>query len=266
MTVSAAKREHVAVVTIERPEAHNALDSATRNALASELERSESDDDIWAIVLTGAGDRAFSAGADLREVGGEAVDLDDLGGFASIVRRSGDKPLIAAVNGLALGGGFELMLACDLVVADRRAVFGIPEVSVGIMAGGGGVIRLAQRLPIALALEMAMTGRPITSERAYELGLINLVVDDDVVGAAVSLAQTICGNAPLAVRLSRRLAYDAMELPESALWELNRRYLEALVRSADAVEGRAAFVSHRRPTWSGQAEKGIPSEGTRNVS
>jgi len=252
MTIRTEVRGRVAIVTIDRPEVHNALDAASRRGLASALERAEADGDIWAVVLTGAGDRAFSSGADLREAQTAAVDLDDLGGFTAVVRRVGDKPLIAAVNGLALGGGLELMLACDLVVADSRAMLGIPEVRVGLMAGGGGVIRLARRLPIAVAVEMATTGQPITSQRAYELGLVNVVVDSNVVERAIALAETICANAPLAVRLSKRLAYEATELPESDRWERNREYLEVLVHSADAAEGREAFVARRPPAWRGE--------------
>src|SRR4051812_46410703 len=170
----------VAVATISRPQVLNALDTATIEALADALSDADAADDVRAVVLTGAGERAFSAGADLKEGAAAAPsDTTDIGAFGRVVRRGGGKPTIAAVNGLAFGGGFELVLSCGLVVAAERATFGLPEGRVGVMAGGGGVIRVARRVPIAVALELVMTGRPIDAARAYALGLVNKVVPDD---------------------------------------------------------------------------------------
>jgi enoyl-CoA hydratase len=217
------------------------------------------DDETWAVVLTGAGDRAFCAGQDLSEVGmalqraQSGAPRRPGGGFGGITRREFPKPLIAAVNGFALGGGFEICLACDLVVAEEHASFGLPEVKRGMFAGGGGLVRLGRRVPMALALEVAMTGQPLSAQRAYELGLVNRVVPSgQAVRAAVELAEVICQAAPLSVRLTNRVIRRGVEQGEEELWALQAQLGVELRRSEDYREGPRAFLEKRAPRWQGR--------------
>ncbi|HXW34137.1 MAG TPA: enoyl-CoA hydratase-related protein, partial [Acidimicrobiales bacterium] len=172
--VERERRGHVEILTINRPEARNAINAAVSTAMSDALDELESDDDCWVVILTGSGDKAFSAGMDLKAfAGGEAAGIMNArGGFAGVTQRQFPKPLIAAVNGSALAGGCEIMLACDLVVAVEHATFGIPEAKRGLIAGAGGLFRLPRRLPFAVALELALTGDPIDAERAFDLGLV----------------------------------------------------------------------------------------------
>jgi enoyl-CoA hydratase len=166
------RRGHIELLTINRPEARNAINRATAVALSDALDEAETDDDVWVVVLTGSGDKAFSAGMDLKAFAmGEFPATDK--GFGGITNRDFPKPLICAANGSALAGGFEMMISCDMVVAADHAKFGIPEASRGLVAGAGGLIRLPKRVPITIALEMALTADPIDADRAYELGLVN---------------------------------------------------------------------------------------------
>jgi len=176
--VERERRGHVEILTINRPEARNAINGEVSQLMSSALDELTEDDDCWVVVLTGSGDKAFSAGMDLKAfASGEGASiLGATGGFAGIAQRQFPKPLIAAVNGAALAGGCEIMLSCDLVVAADHATFGIPEAKRGLIAGAGALVRLPNRLPLAVALELALTGEPITAERALSLGLINRVV------------------------------------------------------------------------------------------
>ena len=197
------RRGHVEILTINRPEARNAINRATAIALGDALDACESDDDVWVVILTGAGDKAFSAGMDLKAFAAGEFPVTDKG-FGGITQRDFPKPLIAAANGAALAGGFEILISCDMVVAADHAKFGIPEASRGLIAGGGGLIRLPKRIPLAVAYEMALTADPIDAARAYELGLVNRVVPgDQVLGQAIALAERIAKDAPLAVRTSK---------------------------------------------------------------
>jgi enoyl-CoA hydratase len=245
------RRGHVEILTINRPEARNAINLAVATALSSALDEAERDDDCWVVVLTGAEDKAFSAGMDLKAFArGEAPITDK--GFAGVTKRDFPKPLIAAVNGSALAGGFEIMLSCDLVVAASHARFGIPEASRGLIAGGGGLIRLAKRIPRAIALELALTAAPIDAERALSIGLINRVVDGDkVLDEAVALAEAIARNAPLAVRISKQVMIKSIELSEEDAWALNDSSFGSIGRSHDAMEGAVAFAEKREPIWTG---------------
>ena len=172
---------NVEILTINRPEARNAINGAVSKAMAAHMDELAEDPECWVVVVTGGGDKAFSAGMDLKAFSsGEGGDIMGAsGGFAGLTQRDFPKPLIAAVNGSALAGGFEIMLSCDLVVAADHATFGIPEAKRGLIAGAGGLIRMPKRLPMAVALELAMTGDPIDAERAYALGLVNRVVPAD---------------------------------------------------------------------------------------
>jgi crotonobetainyl-CoA hydratase len=257
--VRTERRDHILLITINRPAAMNAVNLAVSRGLGQALELADGDRDIRAVVLTGAGDRAFSAGADLKAVArGEPLTDEQTAawGFAGYVRHPISKPTIAAVNGLALGGGAEIVLASDLVVAAERATFGLPEVKRGLVAAAGGVIRLPAQLPRKIAMQMILTGEPIDAQTAARWGLANLVVpDESVVGAALELAGRICRNAPLAVQASKRIATGVVAgatPAEGEQWQLNFAEVETLKRSADAREGPRAFAEKREPRWQGR--------------
>jgi enoyl-CoA hydratase len=190
--------------------------------------------------------KAFSSGE-----GGDIIGAS--GGFAGLTQRDFPKPIIAAVNGSALAGGFEIMLSCDLVVAAAHARFGIPEAKRGLIAGAGGLIRMPKRLPMAIALELAMTGDPIDAERAYALGLVNKVVPgESLLDEAMALAERIAANAPLAVRHSKKVMKRAADVPEAEGWAINAESVGVVFSSADAMEGPIAFAEKRKPNWSGK--------------
>ena len=246
------RRGHVELLTINRPEARNAINLATALALSAALDDCETDDDVWVVVLTGAGDKAFSAGMDLKAFAAGEFPITEKG-FGGLTKRNFPKPLIAAANGSALAGGFEMMISCDMVVAAEHAVFGIPEASRGLVAGAGGLIRLPKRVPISVAYEMALTADPIDAARAYELGLVNHVVHGDVVlDVAIALAERIAKNAPLAVRTSKDVMRRARELDEVDAWTINDEAFSMIGRSADAMEGAVAFAEKREPNWQGK--------------
>jgi enoyl-CoA hydratase len=215
MPVSGWQQGNVRVVVIDRPDRANAIDLETAEALADTFDALERDDDTAAVVLTGAGERVFSAGMDLKAVeAGQAGQINGVaGGFAGLVRREFPKPIIAAVNGAAMGGGFEIVLACDLVVAAEHARFALPEVTRGLMAASGGAIRLPQRLPWPLAMELLLTGEPIDAQRALVLGLVNRVAED-AIATALELAERIAASDPRAIQATKRVA-------RAATWELN---------------------------------------------
>src|ERR1035437_6922220 len=242
------RRGHVELLTINRPEARNAINLATALALSAALDDCETDDDVWVVVLTGAGDKAFSAGMDLKAFAAGEFPITEKG-FGGLTQRNFPKPLIAAANGSALAGGFEMMISCDMVVAAEHAVFGIPEASRGLVAGAGGLIRLPKRG----ADGKALTAEPISAARAYELGLVNHVVHGDVVpDVAIALAERIAKNAPLAVRTSKDVMRRARELDEADAWTINDEAFSMIGRSADAMEGAVAFAEKREPNWQGK--------------
>ncbi len=243
---------HVEVLTINRPQARNAINLATAQAISDALDECTSDDDVWVVILTGAEEKAFSAGMDLKAFAqGEFPATAQ--GFGGITERHFPKPLICAANGSAFAGGFEMLLSCDLVVAADHAVFGIPEASRGLIAGAGGLIRLPRRIARAVALEMALTGEPLSAVRAHEIGLINRVVPGaEVMSTAMALAQRICANAPLAVRTSKRVMLDALDMSEDAAWTLNNEAFAIIAASPDALEGAIAFAEKRAPLWQGK--------------
>ncbi len=246
------RRGHVEIVTINRPDARNAINRATAVALGDALDDCETDDDVWVVVLTAAGDKAFSAGMDLKAFAAGEFPITDKG-FGGITQRDFPKPLIAAANGSALAGGFEIMISCDMVIAADHAKFGIPEASRGLVAGGGGLIRLPKLVPLAVAYEMALTADPIDAQRAYELGLVNHVVPGDkVLDTAIALAERIAKNAPLAVRTSKDVMKKSREMSEKDSWVLNGEAFGMIGRSADALEGATAFAQKREPNWQGK--------------
>lgn len=247
---------HVALVTLNRPEARNAVNGAVAKALEAIVDETEADPDVWVLVLTGAGSGVFCAGADLKEVAaGRGAELFTArGGFAGFTHaKHRRKPWIAAVNGKALAGGCEIVLACDLVVAEEDAAFGLPEVKRGLVAAAGGMYRLPRALPRNLALELIMTADELGAARARQHGMVNrLVAAGQVVEEALALAGRITRNAPLAVRESLRVARSAGFLDEVELVESSRLAREAVARSDDFREGPRAFIEKREPRWTGR--------------
>jgi crotonobetainyl-CoA hydratase len=247
---------HVLVVTLNRPEARNAVNAELTQGLGEALERADGDPEIRVVVLTGAGDKTFCAGADLKAISrGEALNPPgtEQWGFAGFVNHPISKPVIAAVHASALGGGTELVLASDLVVAGESATFGLPEVRRGLIAAAGGLIRLPEQLPRKVAMQLILTGEPIDSATALRWGLVNEVVPDGrVFGAAMDLAGVIARNAPLSVQASKRIALGIRDgvLPhEDDAWSANRDEMVALMSSEDAIEGPTAFAEKREPVW-----------------
>jgi enoyl-CoA hydratase len=239
----------VEVLTINRPDARNAINLAVAEGLGSALDELEADSSCRVIVLTAAGDKAFSAGMDLKAFASGELPFTEHG-FGGITHRTITKPLICAANGSALAGGFEIMLSCDLVVAAEHARFGIPEVSRGLIAGAGGLIRLPKRIPMAVALELALTAEPLDAQRAYALGLVNRVVaGEQVLEEAMALANRIAENAPGAVRASKQVLRTGAEMPEEEAWLVSNAAFEAAMSAPDALEGATAFAEKRPPSW-----------------
>jgi crotonobetainyl-CoA hydratase len=249
------RRGAVGVITLNRPRAMNAVNAALSTAVGEAVEELAADPELRVGVVTGSG-RAFCAGMDLKEfAAGRPVSAPghEDWGFAGITRHYIDKPLIAAVNGFALGGGTEILLACDLAVMSEDAVLGLPEVSRGLFAAAGGIVRLPRMVPRRVAMEAILTGDPVDAARALELGLVNRVVPaDQVLSAAIGLAERIGRNAPLAVQASKRLAYRGLRVGDDwsdELWELNDGEFAAIAATEDALDGARAFTEKRAPRW-----------------
>ncbi|POX99560.1 enoyl-CoA hydratase [Mycobacterium kansasii] len=244
------QRDRILIITINRPKAKNAVNAAVSRGLADAMDRLDSDAGLSVGILTGAGG-SFCAGMDLKAFArGENVVVTGRGlGFTE---RPPAKPLIAAVEGYALAGGTELALATDLIVAARDSAFGIPEVKRGLVAGGGGLLRLPERIPYAIAMELALTGDNLPAKRAHELGLVNILAEPGkALEAAIALAEKITANGPLAVAATKRI------ITESRGWSLENRFAEQLkifgpvFMSNDAREGAIAFAEKRQPRWTG---------------
>jgi enoyl-CoA hydratase len=245
---------HCAVITIDRPRARNAISPEVAIGIEAALDSAEDDDDVWVVVLTGS-PPVFSAGADLKAIqAGHGAELGtERGGFAGVVRRRRTKPLIAAVEGAALAGGTEIVLACDLVVASREARFGLPEVKRGLVAAAGGLFRLGRRIPLNLALECALTGDPVEAELAHHHGLVNQLCEPgEALDAALALAARITANAPLAVRESRAIVLDCTGADDAEAWRRTDEARELVGESEDVREGVAAFIEKRSPVWTGR--------------
>lgn len=243
----------VAVITINRPEVRNAVDKPTAEEIAAALDELDSTPDLRVGIVTGAGG-FFSAGMDLKALNatGERPLVDGRGAFG-ICERASETPLIAAVEGRALGGGFEIALACDLIVAARDAQFGLPEVKRGLVAAAGGVLRLPDRLPRNLAKELVLTGSPIGAGRAHELGLVSRLAEPgEALAAARVLAAEIAGNAPLAINASKQLIDESADWPAADAFDRQREIIQPVRESEDAKEGAMAFVEKRAPVWTGR--------------
>ncbi|MES2399099.1 MAG: crotonase/enoyl-CoA hydratase family protein [Pseudomonadota bacterium] len=252
-------RGRIALITINRPEAMNAINMDVGVGLSEALRKFSADPELWAAVITGAGDKAFSAGADLKAVAaGEMSRMSEVGkpGIADLLRRYVDKPVIAAVNGYALGGGMEVALSCDLIVASEKASFGLPEVKRGLVAAGGGMLRLPRQMPLKTAMYHVMTGELMSAADALHWGLVNQVVpQDEVLQKAMALAERICANAPVAVRESKGVVYRSMDaslyLSDEA-WAISDAAAARNRASEDAAEGPRAFAEKRPPAWKGR--------------
>ncbi len=245
---------HVAVITIDRPEARNAVDAEVAQGIEAAVDRIEADPDVWVAILTGT-PPVFCAGADLKLIAAGKRDSlrTERGGFGGFVARDRTKPVIAAVDGPALAGGCELVLACDLVVASTAARFGLPEVKRSLVAGAGGLFRLGRKLPINVAMECVLTGDPIEAERAHALGLVNVLCEPgDALAAARSLADRICANAPIAVRESRVVVLAGTPADDATGWRLSRDAWDNVQQTEDFQEGPRAFIEKRAPRWLGR--------------
>ena len=246
---------HVAVVTLRRPEARNAINAQIAVSLGGFVSQLEADPDVWVVVLTGAGGQAFSAGADLKEIaGGRIASLfTPAGGFAGFVAAERSKPWIAAVDGVALAGGCEIALACDMIVASEDAAFGLPEVTRGLIAAAGGVYRLPRALPRALALELIATGARLDAARALSFGLINRVVPKSLtLSSALELAVSIAANAPVAVRESLAIARKTFDMNDATLARMSAEGQVRIMQTEDFREGPRAFIEKRPPRWVGR--------------
>jgi enoyl-CoA hydratase len=249
MPVTTEARGRVLLIALDRDAKLNAMDHAMTLGLDAAMNRLEDDDALWAGVLAGNG-RAFSAGSDLADPDRNSTER---GGPYGLIRRARRKPLIAAVDGLAFGGGFEMVLACDLVVASPQARFALPEVKRGLLALYGGVFRAARALPLNLAREMVLTGEPISAERAHALGLVNrLCADGEALVEALALAESICANSPVAVRESLGVLNQAIDAADALAWQLSGDAAARVRASKDSREGIAAFLDKRAPVWRGR--------------
>lgn len=246
------RRDRILLITLNRPEARNAINVALAEGIAAALDELDDDGALAAGVLAGAG-RSFCAGMDLRAfMDGERPWVGDRG-FAGIVERGSRKPLIAAVEGFAVAGGFEIALACDLLVAARGARLGVPEVKRSLVAAGGALLRMPQRMPYALAMELALTGDPIEAERGHELGLVNRLAErGQAVDVALELAERIAANGPLAITATKEILQAQRDWTEEDFWQRQRVIVEPVFDSEDAREGATAFTEKREPVWQGR--------------
>lgn len=246
------KRAGTLLITINRPEARNAINAAVAQGIAAAIDRLDADDDLRVAVLTGAGG-TFCSGMDLKGfLRGELPTVEGRG-FGGLTEAPPRKPLIAAVEGWAVAGGFELTLACDLVVAAENARFGVPEVKRALVAGAGAALHLTERIPRAIALELLLTGDPISAGRAADLGLVNRVAPEGgAVEAALELAATIAANGPLAVAVTKQVALEARDWPAEERWARQGELMGPVFTSADAQEGATAFAEKRPPEYRGR--------------
>jgi enoyl-CoA hydratase/carnithine racemase len=246
------RRDGVLLITFNRPDARNAVNLALAEGVAAALDELDADGDLAVGVLTGAG-KGFSAGMDLKAfVTGERPWVGDRG-FAGIVQRAARKPLIAAIEGFAMAGGLEIALACDLIVAANGARLAIPEVKRSLVAAGGALLRLPRRVPYGLAMELALTGEPISAERGYEIGLVNRLAEPGAaVDVAIELAATIAQNGPLALDATKAILEQQFDWSDGEFWQRQGELSGPVFASQDAREGAVAFSEKREPVWQGR--------------
>jgi enoyl-CoA hydratase len=249
---------HVAVITIQRPEARNAVNTAVAEGMEAAIDRLEDDPEAWVGIITGGRTEKgwiFCAGADLKQMATDPGGMSTArGGFGGFVQRERTKPVIAAVDGPALAGGTEIVLACDMVVASRTAVFGIPEVKRNLVAAGGGLFRLPRKIPRNIAMELALTGRlDFPAEQAHHFGLVNhLAQEGQALDRAQELAEQICTAAPLAVAESRKIVIEATDQPDEVGWKMSGEGIVKMFGTEDFSEGLTAFAEKRPPVWKGR--------------
>jgi crotonobetainyl-CoA hydratase len=258
--VKVEKKDHITKVTLNRPERMNAIHPPASRELGEIFEEFADDPDQWVAIITGAGDRAFSAGNDLKfQAENGRAKMTELskgikGGFAGVTARMDCfKPMIAAVNGFAMGGGFEIALACDIILASENATFALPEPRVGLMAAAGGVHRLPRRIPYHLAMGMILTGKRLTAAEAQSYGIVNEVVaPDELQAAAERWAGEILECSPLSVRASKEAVFKGLGLPIEHAYHLVVPGQAAMIQSEDFIEGPKAFAEKRKPNWKGR--------------
>jgi dehydration protein DpgD len=258
------KKGHIAYVTINRPEVMNALHYDANVELSAAFDDFKQDEKSWVAIVTGAGNRAFSAGNDLKATAAAMAKGEKFPDYNERVRFGGitnnfvcDKPIIAAVNGVALGGGFEIVLACDLIIAADNARFGLPEPRVGLVAAAGGIHRLPQQIPLKQAMGMVLTGRQITAQEAYGLGLVNEVVpaadlSADLLATAERWANDVLECSPLSVRLTKEAVLNGLNMSVEEAIKADRPGMARLFTSEDFIEGPRAFAEKRKPQWKGR--------------
>lgn len=261
-TIRYRKENRVARVELNRPEVLNAMNFAMHEELARIWDDIEADDDVWVVVLSGAGERAFSVGQDLKELGGRidaktatsSFGSSGKPGYPRITERFDfAKPIVAEVSGYALGGGFELALAADIVIAADNAQFGLPEAKLGLMAGAGGVFRLSRQAPYRIAMGHLLTGRRMSAHRAYELGLVNEVVPlTELAACTQRWVDDLLASAPLSVRAMKEAAAHAATMPLTDAFAGDYHWERLRMHSADSEEGPRAFAEKRRPHWTGR--------------
>ncbi|MFF0868315.1 crotonase/enoyl-CoA hydratase family protein [Nonomuraea sp. NPDC003560] len=243
---------NVAVITINRPKARNAINGAVARGIAEALDTFDARPEISAYVLTGAGG-TFCAGMDLKGFLSGDVPVVEGRGFGGIAEAPPKKPLVAAVEGYALAGGFELALSCDVIVASSESTFGLPEPKRGLVAGAGGIMRLPRRIPYHVAMEIALTGDHYPASRLYELGLVNRITEPGAaLGGALELARKIAANAPLALAATKKVIIESQDWPLEEMFKKQGAIINPVFGSKDAMEGAAAFAEKRAPQWKGE--------------
>ena len=258
MTVQFSVENHIATVVLNRPEAMNAIDPETRQELIETWDRVREDDEIWVVVMTGAGEKAFCTGADLKKTlpGNESFAQQTFANPVPVsptAHMETDKPIIAAINGYAMGGGMELALACDIRIASENAQFALSEARIGSIPGAGGTQRLPRAISMSNAMLMALTGERIDAQEAYRIGLVSKVVPRaQLMPAALEIAGKIASNAPLSVRAIKHLVKRGMDMPLSHAIEAERYVFGLLYHSEDRIEGRKAFAEKRKPNYKGR--------------
>jgi enoyl-CoA hydratase len=246
-----SEAEGILEVTINRPDQRNAMTKQVAEGIAAAMDRLVAENHLRCAILTGAGG-TFCSGMDLKGFLKGEMPVAGERGFGGLVQWTPSKPVIAAVDGYAFAGGMELALACDLIVANKDAKFGIPEAKRGLVAAGGGVVMLPRLLPRPLAMELALTGDPITASRAYELGLVNRITEGPAIEGARELANAIAANGPLAIAASKGIIRDSWLWPADEINERQSPYIAHVFASEDAREGAQAFAEKRKPNWQGK--------------